>query len=159
MKEFEFHCDDVNNINDIARKLFVEMEETDPSSIHYNRQLNYPLINWKHIVLYITGAVLLFIFTIYIFFKIELGIPLSIILSSVILAVYILFNLKKLLICLIEMYQQFAPKSMRMACRFEPSCSQYMILAIQKYGSFKGVMLGIKRLKRCKIGNGGYDFP
>ena len=43
-------------------------------------------------------------------------------------------------------------------CRFTPTCSQYMIDAINKYGTFKGIKLGLKRLKRCRPGGGfGYD--
>lgn len=75
------------------------------------------------------------------------------------LIIYILLSLKKILIFFIHLYQHFAPDSLRLKCRFEPSCSEYMILAIQKYGVFKGVKKGINRLKRCKVENGGYDFP
>lgn len=43
-------------------------------------------------------------------------------------------------------------------CRFEPSCSQYTIDAIAKYGPFKGVWLGACRIARCHPFNkGGYD--
>jgi putative component of membrane protein insertase Oxa1/YidC/SpoIIIJ protein YidD len=34
-----------------------------------------------------------------------------------------------------------------------------MIMAIQKYGSVKGFILGFKRLLRCRYPNGGYDYP
>ena len=51
----------------------------------------------------------------------------------------------------------------RMKCRFEPSCSQYMILAIEKYGVIKGVLNGIKRLSKCNNRGdgmrGGFDYP
>ncbi len=43
-------------------------------------------------------------------------------------------------------------------CKFYPSCSEYMILAIKKYGCIKGIYLGIKRLLRCNpFSKGGYD--
>lgn len=43
-------------------------------------------------------------------------------------------------------------------CKFYPSCSEYMIQAINKYGSLKGVYLGIKRLLKCHpFAKGGYD--
>jgi hypothetical protein len=43
-------------------------------------------------------------------------------------------------------------------CRFTPTCSQYMIDAINEYGTIKGIKLGLKRLKRCHPkGNYGYD--
>ncbi len=43
-------------------------------------------------------------------------------------------------------------------CKFYPSCSEYMLQAIQKYGCIKGGALGIKRLLRCHpFAKGGYD--
>ncbi|MDE7445926.1 MAG: membrane protein insertion efficiency factor YidD [Lachnospiraceae bacterium] len=89
----------------------------------------------------------------------EIGLAPSILISFSIIILYIIFSLKRILICLVRIYQRFAPSSLRMKCRFEPSCSQYMILALEKYGAFKGLKLGIKRLTRCKVGNGGYDYP
>jgi putative membrane protein insertion efficiency factor len=43
-------------------------------------------------------------------------------------------------------------------CRFEPSCSQYMIDAVRKYGAIPGVWRGSKRICRCHpFGGSGYD--
>ena len=43
-------------------------------------------------------------------------------------------------------------------CRFTPSCSHYTAEAIQKYGPIKGMIMGIKRLSKCRPGGGhGYD--
>ncbi len=43
-------------------------------------------------------------------------------------------------------------------CRFSPTCSEYTIQAIQKYGVIKGGFKGIKRIIRCNPWNkGGYD--
>lgn len=44
------------------------------------------------------------------------------------------------------------------ACRYTPTCSQYAIEAIQKYGPFKGGWLALKRILRCNpFGGSGYD--
>ncbi|MGN1419173.1 MAG: membrane protein insertion efficiency factor YidD [Acutalibacteraceae bacterium] len=75
------------------------------------------------------------------------------------LAIYIFINLKRGVICAVKIYQHFAPETLRNKCRFEPSCSEYMILAIEKYGLLKGIKKGICRLKRCNTDNGGFDFP
>lgn len=65
--------------------------------------------------------------------------------------------MKKLLIKLIELYQ-CTPLPTHSRCRFTPTCSQYMKEAIERFGSIKGVWLGIKRLFRCNPwGKYGYD--
>ena len=68
-------------------------------------------------------------------------------------------GVNNILINLILLYQKIAPKKLRNTCRFVPSCSNYMILAIKKYGNIKGFRLGLSRLFRCHIPNGGYDYP
>ncbi|MFA9288694.1 MAG: membrane protein insertion efficiency factor YidD [Weeksellaceae bacterium] len=43
-------------------------------------------------------------------------------------------------------------------CRFSPTCSQYMYDAVEKYGSLKGIWLGLKRISRCHPwSQGGFD--
>ena len=66
---------------------------------------------------------------------------------------------KRVAIWLVKVYQRFAPDKIRNRCRFEPSCSQYMILALEKYGFLKGLCKGIRRLFRCRPPHGGYDEP
>ncbi len=46
-------------------------------------------------------------------------------------------------------------------CRFYPSCSNYAIIALTKYGFYKGVRLSINRIKRCNTHNTDtcVDFP
>lgn len=69
------------------------------------------------------------------------------------------FLLKRVIIRLIVLYQNKAPAHMRESCLFTPSCSQYMILAIEKHGAILGVLAGIKRIARCRPPNGGTDYP
>ena len=59
----------------------------------------------------------------------------------------------------VKIYRKFVPDGLRNKCRFECSCSEYMILAVQKYGAFRGIRKGIHRLKRCNIDHGGFDAP
>lgn len=43
-------------------------------------------------------------------------------------------------------------------CKYEPTCSEYTIQAIEKYGVLKGSFLGLKRILRCNpFSKGGYD--
>lgn len=80
--------------------------------------------------------------------------------STVITCLFVfIFFLKYTVILLVLIYQRFAPVEIRLSCRFEPSCSNYMLLAIKKYGFWKGFIKGIKRLKRCHHPNGGIDYP
>lgn len=65
--------------------------------------------------------------------------------------------MKKILIKLIKMYQSI-PGDFHNQCRFYPTCSNYAIEAIDKYGSIKGTILSIKRIIRCRpFGKKGYD--
>jgi putative membrane protein insertion efficiency factor len=69
------------------------------------------------------------------------------------------YLLKRIAIGAVLMYKAFAPLETRDRCRFTPTCSTYMIMAINKYGLFIGVYKGIKRITRCRFPNGGVDFP
>ncbi len=73
--------------------------------------------------------------------------------------IYISVILKRALIWLVHLYQNKASDRTRLKCVFEPSCSEYMILSIKKYGSVIGVIKGIHRLFRCHPPNGGLDMP
>ena len=57
--------------------------------------------------------------------------------------------MKHLVIFLIRCYQ-ITPLESHKMCRFTPTCSQYMIDAINEYGVLKGIKLGIKRISRCR---------
>ena len=68
----------------------------------------------------------------------------------------------KLMMGLIRIYQRFmSPLIVALSgpqCRFHPSCSQYAIEAIEKYGIFKGSWLAACRIARCQPrSKGGFD--
>lgn len=69
--------------------------------------------------------------------------------------------MKRIFIFLLTCYQKYISpifKTIGVNCKYYPSCSEYMKQAIQKYGSFKGLYLGIKRILRCNpFSKGGYD--
>lgn len=66
--------------------------------------------------------------------------------------------MKYILITLIKIYQMYISPRTPGVCRFTPTCSQYAIEAVEKYGFFKGGWLAIKRVSRCHPGcPGGYD--
>jgi putative membrane protein insertion efficiency factor len=67
--------------------------------------------------------------------------------------------IKKLMIGLIRVYQKYlSPLKGRKTCRFYPTCSQYAIDALAKYGVIKGSWMAVKRLSKCHpFHPGGYD--
>jgi len=65
---------------------------------------------------------------------------------------------RRLLAALIRAYQLTLSPLLPASCRFHPSCSQYTLEAVRKYGAARGGWLGIRRLVRCHPWNpGGFD--
>jgi putative membrane protein insertion efficiency factor len=66
--------------------------------------------------------------------------------------------MKWVFIAIFKGYQLFISPLLGSNCRFYPTCSAYMIEALKKYGLFKGLGLGLKRIAKCHPWNpGGYD--
>ena len=67
--------------------------------------------------------------------------------------------MKKLLIAMVRFYRKFlSPMKKYPNCIYTPTCSQYAIEAIEKYGALKGSYLTTKRILRCNpFAKGGYD--
>ncbi len=157
MRSFEFIEDQLADFASFAQKMF---DENDPRSEHYKREIIRPRLRW--------GLIFLFLLLIPIALSVGLGlllgdlgvgvlwIALSIVGCNLL---YIAIFLKSIVITLVKMYQHFALERVRLKCRLEPSYSQYMILAIEKYGFLRGFAKGIDRLKRCNINGGRYDDP
>ena len=65
-----------------------------------------------------------------------------------------------ILIGLIWVYQMTLSPLLGPACRFEPTCSRYMVESLRKYGFARGLIRGVRRVLRCHPWNpGGYDPP
>ncbi|MEZ6060254.1 MAG: membrane protein insertion efficiency factor YidD [Planctomycetaceae bacterium] len=65
-----------------------------------------------------------------------------------------------IVILLIRGYQTFLSPLVGRNCRFHPTCSQYFIEAVRKYGLVIGSWKGIRRISRCHPWNdGGFDPP
>ncbi|MGX5377223.1 membrane protein insertion efficiency factor YidD [Ligilactobacillus sp. LYQ135] len=66
--------------------------------------------------------------------------------------------LKKFFIWLVKQYQRFISPLFPPSCRYYPTCSNYTLQALKKYGTFKGLLMGIARILRCNpFVKGGYD--
>ncbi len=157
MKTVLFDENNPKSRQELIAALF--QDEQDPRSSSYRRVLHRPKLRW--------GAIAAF-FALWIALLAALALALSAvhagagrIVPALLLAtlVYIAVFAKSILITAVRLYQRFAPDALRNKCRFEPSCSEYMILAVQKYGLLKGARKGVDRLKRCNVEHGGYDLP
>ena len=157
MKSVIFTEEQLKNLNEIGGELF--NDEQDPRSPNYVRKLNRPRINWFIVALYLLAPLLVSVALFLVFNYFDVQTIIVIFAEVIALTMYFILTLKRAIICAVKIYQRFAPDSLRNKCRFEPSCSEYMILAVEKYGVIKGVIKGIDRLKRCNVNGGGYDYP
>ena len=84
----------------------------------------------------------------------------KVIFSLFILIIVGLICLKKALIGVIRLYQHYASEEVRRRCLFKPTCSEYAILALQKYGVVIGLYKTYIRLfKKCRGNIYRIDFP
>ncbi|HET6577299.1 MAG TPA: membrane protein insertion efficiency factor YidD [Gemmatimonadales bacterium] len=64
----------------------------------------------------------------------------------------------RFLVILIRGYQRFVSPALPASCRFHPSCSQYALEAVTRYGALRGGWLAVRRLARCHpFHPGGFD--
>lgn len=67
-------------------------------------------------------------------------------------------QMKFLVLDLLGIYKAMISPFLPPACRFEPTCSEYARQAVEKYGAFKGMWMGLKRILRCQpLCKGGHD--
>ncbi len=66
--------------------------------------------------------------------------------------------MKNILLGLIEFYRKWISPLKSPCCRYIPTCSEYALIAVQRYGPWRGGWLAIKRILRCHpFHEGGYD--
>lgn len=103
----------------------------------------YYLFYWPGIFSFIPMAIATF--------SMEHHIAFILILTAIQFTVGLIIVLKKAMIGAVRLYQRYAPEETRRKCLFKPTCSEYAILAIEKYGPIKGGIKAYNRLfKKCK---------
>jgi len=71
---------------------------------------------------------------------------------------YLSLALNAVFILLVNVYRYVISPIKPATCRYVPTCSEYTLQALKKYGPFKGLYLGIKRILSCHPWGGhGYD--
>ena len=66
--------------------------------------------------------------------------------------------MKFLIVDLLGVYKVLVSPFLPPACRFEPTCSEYAVQAVEKYGAVRGTWMAIKRILRCQpFCKGGHD--
>lgn len=120
-------------------------------------EINRPIILWAEIF---KGLFLpVFLFFLILFCYIAWHQIFKMVYFIILLFILVVIFFKPFILLSIRLYQKYAPDRIRKSCRFTPTCSDYMILAIKKYGILKGLIKGIKRLSLCHYPNGGNDNP
>ncbi len=65
---------------------------------------------------------------------------------------------KRALLGLIRLYRRHISPGLPPSCRFSPTCSEYALEAVEKYGALKGGFLSLRRILKCHpFHKGGYD--
>lgn len=66
--------------------------------------------------------------------------------------------MKQILLLIIRGYQKFISPMFPPSCRYYPTCSNYSLKAIKRFGAIKGGLMGVARILRCHpFVRGGYD--
>lgn len=66
--------------------------------------------------------------------------------------------MRTLVVGVLRIYKRWVSPCLPSACRFRPTCSEYMMQAVEKHGVVRGVWLGTMRLLRCHpFHQGGFD--
>ena len=131
----------------------------DPTSPSYVRRLERPPLHLWRVLLSFLGMLAPAALLALVLHLVAAPRPLSLFLPLVLLLATLLLFAKRILIFFVKVYQRVAPARLRKRCRYEPSCSSYMILSLEKYGAARGLFRGIRRLRRCKPPHGGFDAP
>ena len=134
---------------------YIESEQSDPRSVFYKRVLVRPKVKLWVLPVMLAGIVLCCLLAGLITHSLLWALGITVLLCCVLT---LCFG-KQVLTYMIQLYQAYAPESVRNRCRYEPSCSQYMLLAMEKYGLWKGIRKGLRRWGGCKPPAGGYDMP
>ena len=65
---------------------------------------------------------------------------------------------QRMVIALVRGYQRFISPLLPPSCRYQPTCSEYMVVCVKRFGVSRGTLLGVQRILRCNPwGSHGHD--
>jgi putative membrane protein insertion efficiency factor len=140
-------------------KLYTADAESNPASIYYKRKIVRPNVRLGWAILCVLITVVVSLGLSFLAYLLTNAVWVAIVTGIAVILITLVVFAKRIFIWLIKAYQKFAPAKLRERCRYEPSCSNYMIASIEKYGLLKGAKKGFKRWGNCKPPNGGFDEP
>ena len=133
----------------------------------YDRKLVRPQINWWKAGTFVGCLLLVCIITAAALFEVMMGysgsrnkydIVIYLLLGESAMSLECIFCSQIIAVWIIKIYQRYASAQTRLRCCYIPSCSEYAILAIKKYGAFYGGYKAVCRIDRCGT-YGGIDYP
>ena len=127
-----------------------------------NHELTRPRTNMKTFVAWVLFIEAISIICSYMLYKLfhwfSISFPFNV-LYFLLSAVFFLVFLKKICVLFVQLYQHYASEKTRRKCVMMPSCSEYALLALEKYNVFKGLYKTyIRMTTKCK-GNYKIDYP
>ncbi len=122
-------------------------------------KLNRPHINYKNASLFVFGHFILAIIIAFCFKILYKPFNFSFALTFFCLVLFLFaISMRFSLIFFVQLYQRYAKSETRLKCCMTPSCSEYSLLALRKYGAIIGTIKTIRRLLRCHP-PGEVDYP
>ena len=162
-------CSDENNIYDntvsesMEESILKALELFEQQQKEQEKKIVRPSITFKEVMLSFLPFFLVYlalgglVFGVCYFLNLSGGV--FGVLIALLTVIFLAVKAKSIMKNLVLLYQKYAPEKLRRSCLYTPSCSEYMLLALDKYGFIKGTFKGISRLFRCHPPNGGEDLP
>lgn len=146
----------------------VSSEQTEETYPFTGKKLIRPPVPWGRAVLWVLlslagcgllAATLQWVFARFAWLDAMSGAGRFVLLYALLILLWLCITARQVLIFFIRVYQRYAPYDVRCMCVYVPNCSEYMILAVEKYGLIRGVTMGLRRLRHCGETDGGEDYP
>ena len=114
----------------LPKKCIPTKEQID----NYYARFSHPVINWPKVIAILIFSLCFIIGSVLIPLFLKISAIYKVLIPIILITLFVSAHLRRFSIFLIKLYQHFAPMKLRERCVFTPTCSDYMISAIKKYG-------------------------